>query len=193
MKKPEYSKYYWQNDIVRLRPIAEKDLEDAYHNLFDSESRFFLDSLIELPFDEILAEHRWKDYWGIGFDKNNRIRLTIETLDDINVGSINLNSIDERNGTFSIGMQINIGCRNKGYGTAAMKILLDYAFNERRLNKYQGFVIEGNIASETMLKKLGCIKEGVIRGTTFHKGKHWNEIHYGLFSEEFYKINKKDN
>jgi len=187
MREPDYSKYYWKNDLVRLRPIEEKDLENSYYNLFDSEARFFLDSLIELPFNEILAENRWKDYWGTGFDKGGRIRLTIETLGGINVGSINLNSIDERNGTFSIGMQINIEHRGKGYGTSAMMILFDYCFNERRLNKYQGFVIEGNIASETMLKKLGCIKEGVIRGTTFHKGKYWNEIHYGLFADEFNK------
>jgi RimJ/RimL family protein N-acetyltransferase len=36
-----------------------------------------------------------------------------------------------------------------------------------------------------MLIKLGCKKEGIIRGTTFHKGKYWNEIHYGLFAEEY--------
>ena len=188
----DYSKYYWQNDYVRLRPIKMEDWKEHYYNLFDNEARFFLDSEIELPFDEQIAEQGFRNWLGEGFDKNGRIKLTIETLDGINVGGFNLNSIDERNGTFGIGMQINREFRGKGYGTSAMKILLDYAFNERRLNKYQGFVIEGNIASEKMLIKLGCVKEGVIRGTTFHKGKYWNEIHYGLFAEEFNKINKED-
>lgn len=62
--------------------------------------------------------------------------FTIETFDGTNVGSANINSIDEKNGTFSIGMQIGMAFRGKGYGTTAMKILLDYAFNERRLNKF---------------------------------------------------------
>ena len=191
MREINYSKYYWQNDKVRLRPARHEDWIENYSNLFDNEARFFLDSLIELPVDEHIAEQKFKNFLDEGFDKNGRIRLTIETLDGVNVGGLNLNGIDERNGTFGIGMQINREYRGKGYGTAAMKILLDYAFNERRLNKYQCFVIEGNIASETMLKKLGCVKEGVIRGTTFHQGKYWNEIHYGLFAEEFNKIHKK--
>ena len=191
MKKPDYSKYYWQNEKVRLRPITMEDWKEHYYNLFDNEARFLLDSEIELPFDEQIAEQHWKDWLGDGFDKKGRIRLTIETLDGINVGGLNLNGIDERNGTFGIGMQINREFRGKGYGTSAMKILLDYAFNERRLNKYQGFVLEGNIASEKMLLKLGCVKEGVIRGTTFHQGKYWDEIRYGLFAEEFNELNKK--
>ena len=191
METIDFSKYYWQNDKVRIRPIRMDDWKEHYKNLFDNEARFFLDSEIELPFDEQIAEQRFKNWLGDGFDSNKRIRLTIETLDGINVGSYNLNSIDERNGTFGIGMQINREFRGKGYGTSAMKILLDYAFNERRLNKYQGFVIEGNIASEKMLLKLGCVKEGVIRGTTFHKGHYWNEVHYGLFAEEFNKIRKE--
>lgn len=78
-----------------------------------------------------------------------RIMFTIENLNGENVGGVNLNSIDERNGTFSIGMQIDRDHRGKGYGTAAMRIVLRYAFFERRLNKYYGHVLEGNIASAT--------------------------------------------
>ena len=185
MKNIDYSKYYWQNNMIRLRPSTMDDWREPYYNLFDNEARFLLQSEIELPFDEQIAEQRWKKSLEDGFDKNGRIRLTIETLDGINIGGLNLNSIDERNGTFSIGMQINREYRGKGYGTSAMMVLLDYAFNERRLHKYQGHIIEGNIASEKMLQKLGCVKEGIIRGTTYHKGKYWNEIHYGLFAEEF--------
>jgi RimJ/RimL family protein N-acetyltransferase len=187
MREIDFSKYFWQNDKVRIRPARMEDWKEHYLNLFDNDARFLLDSEIELPSDEPTAEQHWKNYLGDGFDKNGRIRLTIENLEGTNVGGYNLNGIDERNGTFGIGMQINGEFRGQGYGTAAMKILLDYAFNERRLHKYQGFVREGNIASETMLIKLGCVKEGVIRGTTFHKGKYWNEIHYGLFAEEFNK------
>lgn len=74
------------------------------------------------------------------------------------VGSFNLNGVDERNGTFGIGMQITREERGRGYGTAAMKIPLDYAFNERRLNKFNVTAIESNVASATVLKKLGCVQ-----------------------------------
>lgn len=70
-------------------------------------------------------------------------------------GGINLNSIDERNGTFSIGIQVDRDHRGKGYGTSAVRILLRYAFFERRLNKFNTYVLEGNEASAAMMRKLG--------------------------------------
>ena len=117
----------------------------------------------------------------------NRLIFTITTLDGMNVGGVNLNSIDERNGTFSVGMQIDRDHRGKGYGTAAMLILLQYAFYERRLNKYYGSVLEGNIASATMLKKLGCVEEGRRREMVYSQGRYHDVILFGLTRREFEK------
>jgi RimJ/RimL family protein N-acetyltransferase len=188
--KINYDTYYWQNELVRLRPATTDDWDAFYLNYFDSPARFLLDSLIEVPLTEDGAKEVWNEFIESS-KKKGRLNFTIETLEGLKVGSLGIGGIDERNGTFGIGMQVGRDYRGKGYGTASMKILLDYAFNERRLHKYQSFVIEGNIPSETMLIKLGCVKEGIIRGTTYHQGRYWNEIHYGLFAEEFNAIHKK--
>ena len=185
-----YSTYFWQNNLVRLRPVTADDWNTFYLNYFDSPARFFLNSVVELPLTEDGAKEAWNDFIE-NSKKVGLLTFTIDALDGHKIGGINLGKIDERNGTFSIGIQIGRDFRGKGYGTAAMKILLDYAFNERQLHKYQGFVIEGNIPSEKMLIKLGCVKEGVIRGTTYHEGKYWNEIHYGLFADEFNALHGK--
>src|SRR5690606_349877 len=116
-----------------------------------------------------------------------RIMFTITTLDGQSVGGINLNSIDAKNGTFSIGVQIDRDHRGKGYGTAAMEIVLRYAFYERRLNKYYGSVLEGNIASATMLRKLGCVEEGRRRQMVYTQGRYYDEILFGLTRSEFEK------
>lgn len=188
--KINYDTYYWQNELVRLRPTTVDDWDQFYLNYFDSPARFFLDSLIEIPLTEEGAKEVYSEFIE-NSKKKGRLNFIVETLEGLKVGGVGIFGIDERNGTFGIGMQIGRNYRGKGYGTAAMKLLLDYAFNERRLNKYHSFVIEGNVSSETMLKKLGCVKEGVIRGTTYHQGKYWNEIHYGLFADEFNTLNRK--
>lgn len=82
-------------------------------------------------------------------------------------------------------MIIDRKCRGKGYGTSTLRVIFDYAFNERQLHKYSSFVIEGNIGSEIMLKKIGCKHEGVVRETIYHQGRYWNEIHYGITADEF--------
>lgn len=121
--------------------------------------------------------------------------FTIENLNGENVGGINLNSINERNGTFSIGIQIDRDHRSKGYGTRAVHILLKYAFFERRLNKFNDYVLEGNVASATMLRKVGCIQEGGRRQVFYTNGQYLNTILFGLTKEEYaehlIKVNSK--
>lgn len=186
MRQIVYDKYFWQNELVRLRAMEESDWEDHYYNRFDTPARRLLNYEVELPPTETEAKDlitRFGDFRpGTG-----RIMFTITTLEGQSVGGINLNSIDEKNGTFSIGVQIDRDHRGKGYGTAAMEIVLRYAFYERRLNKYYGSVLEGNIASATMLRKLGCVEEGRRRQMVYTQGRYYDEILFGLTRSEFEK------
>ncbi len=117
--------------------------------------------------------------------------FTIENLNGESIGGINLNSIDERNGTFSIGIVIEKPYRGKGYGTKAMKILLKYAFFERRLNKFNDSVLEGNEGSAKMMKKLGCVQEGVRRQAVYINGQYLDFILFGLTKDEFIEKQKR--
>ncbi len=184
MKEIKYNNYYWQNDLVRLRAMQVEDWEEHYYNLFDSKARRLLQYQIELPPTTRRAKEMAEKF--ANFDpESGRLMFTIESVEGEVVGALNLSGINERNGTFGIGMQVGRDYRGQGYGTAAMRILLNYAFNERRLNKFNVSVLEGNIASATMLKKLGCVKEGVRRQTIFTNGKYMDEILYGMTREEF--------
>ncbi|MBP1995488.1 RimJ/RimL family protein N-acetyltransferase [Paenibacillus eucommiae] len=118
--------------------------------------------------------------------------FTIENLNGESIGGINLNSIDERNGTFSIGIVIDKQYRGKGYGTRAMKILLKYAFFERRLNKFNDYVLEGNEVSAKMMKKLGCVQEGIRRQVVYINGQYLDFILFGLTKDEFIEKQKVD-
>lgn len=184
MKPITYDTYYWQNELVDLRAMAPGDWESHYYNRFDTPARRLVNYLVELPPTEAEARafaERFTDF----AEGTGRIMFTIENRQSEVVGGVNLNSIDERHGTFSIGMQIDRDYRGKGYGTAAMRLILRYAFFERRLHKYNGSVLEGNIASATMLTKVGCREEGRRRQTVYMDGRFWDEILYGLTGDEF--------
>lgn len=184
MDQINYTSYFWQNSLVRLRAIREEDWEGEYRNRFDSYARLLLESEIELP--PVPEEIRDATRSIQNFDmQSGRLFFSIETLDGIWVGGANLNGMDERNGVFSIGMQIDRPMRAKGYGTSAMQILLRYAFGERRLHKFNGAVLQGNKASCEMLRKLGCRQEGIRREVAFSNGVYLDEILFGLTAEEF--------
>jgi len=188
MKTINYDNYYWQNDKVRLRGMLPEDWEEHYYNCFDSAARRMLQYELELP-PTIEKNQSDIEMFSNFKPETKRLMFTIESLDGENVGAFNLNSIDEKNGTFSIGIQVGIDHRGKGYGTAAMKLLLNYAFNERRLNKFNVSVIDGNVGSATMMEKLGCLNEGVVRQAIYTDGKYMDEILYGLTKDEFNEKN----
>ncbi|MCR8658701.1 GNAT family N-acetyltransferase [Paenibacillus endoradicis] len=186
----DYSNYFWQDDQVRLRAIGADDWESCYMSDFDTPARRFLECAIELP-PTIAGAKKFTEENADFSSTNGRIMFTIENLNGDSIGGINLNSIDQRNGTFSIGIVIDKQYRSKSYGTRAMNILLKYAFLERRLNKFNDYVLEGNEGSAKMMKKLGCVQEGVRRQVVYMNGQYLDFILFGLTKEEFIEQQKK--
>lgn len=184
MRTIDYSQYYWQDDKVRLRAFEEEDWESSYTGGFDSPARILLECAVELP-PTIAGAKRFIDQNVAFSSTNGRIMFTIENLEGHTIGGINLNSIDERNGTFSIGIVIDQPYRGQGYGTSAMNILLGYAFLERRLHKFNDYVLEGNEGSARMMQKLGCVQEGIRRQVVYIHGKHMDFIMFGLTKDEY--------
>lgn len=189
MQAIDFSNYFWQDEEIRLRSIEPEDWERHYINRFDTPARRLLECAVELPPTIAEAKKFAETYADFS---SGRLMFTIENLNRENVGGINLNSIDDKNGTFSIGIQIDRDHRGKGYGTRAVKILLKYAFFERRLNKFNDYVLEGNEASIKMMRKLGCLQEGVRRKVTYTNGQYLDCILFGLTKDEFIEIQKKD-
>lgn len=115
------------------------------------------------------------------------VRLAVCTVDnDEYIGNVYLTDIDYVNRKAK--SHILIGNRNywnKGYGTEAMSLLLDYAFKHRNLRRIEALVLEDNIGSCHMLEKLGYKREGLLRDSVYKYGEYKNQILYALLREEY--------
>jgi len=78
-----------------------------------------------------------------------------------------------------------LGAKEQRYAQAAARLMLDYAFNERRMNRCDTGFMEGDTGNMELFEKLGFKKEGVKRQQVFHQGRYWDEHLYGLLAEEF--------
>ena len=177
----DYSKYFWQNDLIRVRRSKTDDWKCNQHPSYDSEERFFSDAEQELPQDEKLRQERWENYVNANLNSDERILFAFETHAGEYIGGGNLHGIDERNGTFGMFVYAN----EEQYALSGAQLLLDYAFNERRLNNCHTAFIENDTIYKPVFEKLGFKLEGVRRQQVFHKGQYWNECLYGLLAEEF--------
>lgn len=177
----DYSNYFWQNELVRVRRSKPDDWRYHKNPGFDSDERFFSDYVQELPNDEELSKESWENYVKANWNSDERILCAFETHTGEYVGGGNLHGINERNGTFGM----FIGATEERYAIAGAKLMLEYAFNERRLNNCHTGFIENDTIYKPIFEKLGFKLEGVRRQQVFHKGKYWDECLYGMLAEEF--------
>jgi RimJ/RimL family protein N-acetyltransferase len=89
------------------------------------------------------------------------------------------------------GSQMEIGYallpseRNKGYGTEAITIIVDYLFLTRQIVRIQATTDLRNRASQRAMEKNGFTREGTIRKAEFVRG-HWrDEYLYSILREEW--------
>ncbi len=180
----DYSRYFWQGEKVRLRPVRVEDAEQFFINTLDSPSRQVLQLGIELPTSEELLKSSLEKHVGCK-DPDGLILFVIENLDGINVGGISLHSRDAKNGTFGFGIVISREHRRKGYAEDAVRILLRYGFWERRYQKCNSACVHTNEASIRLHKKLGFVEEGRRRRNLFFNGRYHDDVLFGLTREEF--------
>jgi len=176
--------YFWQGDRVRLRPLSASDAELAYEDSLDSSSRQLLELGIELPSS---IKKKSSDLEAYADFKNaaGPLVFAIENLDGETAGFASLHSRHAKNGTFSFGVSISRQHRQKGFAEDTVRILLKYAFHERRFQKCNSSCVEGNEGSVRLHNKLGFREEGRRRRQWFMNGRYYDDLLFGLTREEF--------
>jgi RimJ/RimL family protein N-acetyltransferase len=105
----------------------------------------------------------------------------IEKKDGAKIGTI----FHFLNGNFmEIGYILAPSEREKGYGSEAIRIIVDYLFLSKELVRVQAITGVDNFASCNALEKAGFTKEGIIRKSAFIKGEWKDGCLYSILREE---------
>ena len=120
-------------------------------------------------------------------NQNKDIKLAVCTVDEnLYIGNVYLTGIDYINRKASSHILIgNHDFWKNGYGTEAMTLLLDYAFNHLNLRRIEAHVLEDNIGSCKMHEKLGYKREGLLRESVYKDGTYKSQISYALLKSDF--------
>jgi RimJ/RimL family protein N-acetyltransferase len=180
----DYSRYFWQGEKVRLRPLRIEDAGQSFVSSLDSPSRQFLQLGVELPTSVKLQRTKLEKYVGCK-DAAGVIVFAVENLAGDYVGGVSLHSRDEKNGLFGFGIVIERQYRGQGYAEDAVRIVLRYGFWERRYQKCNSACLHSNEASIRLHKKLGFLEEGRRRRQVFLNGECHDDVLFGMTREEF--------
>ena len=75
--------------------------------------------------------------------------------------------------------------RNKGYGTEAVQLMVDYLFLSKEIARIQAIVDVKNLASQRVLEKAGFQREGTVRDGYFNRGEWRSEYLYSILRREW--------
>lgn len=133
-------------------------------------------------------EEKWMERTLDQSKERNKI-FAIETKEGVYLGGIGLHNISWENGNAEAG--IVIGKKeywNKGYGTDAMIVLLDFAFNQMNLHRVYLKVYAYNNRGIKSYEKCGFKREGILRHDRYANGKYHDTIIMGILKDEFKKL-----
>jgi len=110
----------------------------------------------------------------------------IKLENDELIGNISLMKIDNIRRTATLGIMIGEDKnRSKGYGTEAIRLLLDYGFNYLNLNNIMLEVFSFNERAIKAYKKAGFKEIGRRRKAYFLNGNYYDEVFMDVLAEEF--------
>ncbi|WP_170110188.1 GNAT family N-acetyltransferase [Flavilitoribacter nigricans] len=174
---------YWQGTIVRLRGIEPEDAEFFYQWNQETETQRSLDR-IWFP-SSLERQREWTAKKATKALDDDGYFFVIENPERIPVGMVHTRDCDPQNGTFSYAVALKAAHRRKGYAREAVKMILNYYFQELRYHKVTVDIYDHNLASIALHEHLGFSREGRLRQMRFAGGKYFDVLKYGLLRKEF--------
>lgn len=108
----------------------------------------------------------------------------IEKESSLYVGGCSLRPVDRDPSVIDVGIALAPKFHNNGYGTEALKKIIDEAFQKREAVRIFGSVFSGNIPSRRMFEKLGFVLEGTLRSSVKKRGNWLDEWIFGKLVSE---------
>ncbi|AIC92765.1 GNAT family N-acetyltransferase [Shouchella lehensis] len=68
----------------------------------------------------------------------------------------------------------------KGYGTEALRAMIDFAFTEKNLHRVYARYFKSNPASGRVMEKAGMTKEGILKNHVSKEGAFEDLVYYGM-------------
>ena len=191
MKKEKVFKVFSKMPMLNterllLRAMHPMDAED----MFDYAKR-----------PEVTKYLLWREHESIYFTKDylnyiqSRYALgdfydwsVIERESGRMIGTCGFTKIDTANNSAEIGYVLNPDFHRRGYGSEAVKRILEFGFEELGLNRIEARFMQGNEASLALMKSVGMTFEGYMRDFIFVKGSYRTVGVSSILHSEYDKI-----
>jgi RimJ/RimL family protein N-acetyltransferase len=173
-------------DTVGLRAIDRGDLP-AIHRWMNDPGLWILQG----GRPRLLPEEASERWFEVELDKTDPFdgrTLAICDLDGAILGTITFGRVDQMDRACEIGLYLGEpGNRNRGLGTAAIRLAVAYLFDQLGLNRIWLQVHSDNALALRCYEKVGFVREGVLRQSRFFNGRFHDFVVMSVLAGEWKK------
>jgi [ribosomal protein S5]-alanine N-acetyltransferase len=165
---------------VVLRPVRERDLAAFInaHTEIANRGEFFP---LGIQSESVLR----RNYAETGFWERDEGTLLIWNRDDVMVGHIEFFRPVNYWDAYELSYQLyGTEHASQGYTTEAVRLLIDYLFGAKKVNRISLVIVPENAPSRRIAEKCGFQHEGTARGALFKGGHNVDVLIYSLLRDD---------
>lgn len=163
-----------RGDKVVLRPIVAADADDMWADAFDDEITHFTGTHADFTREQVEA------WCATRADEGDRLDLAVVDHDTGQwFGEVVINDWDPDNRTCNFRIALSANGRDRGIGTEATSMVVDYVFGEIEcplVNRIELEVYDFNQRAIAVYEKVGFRREGVRRDALLWNGDFHDAI-----------------
>ncbi len=169
---------------LRLRPLERADIPAMLAWFADPDVRATLASY--RPFNDV-EETQWFESNAKQGDKQSwGIEIPTEPSGWRLVGNCGFHQINWRVRKAELGVVIGDKTQwDKGYGTEAVRVLVDWAFGTLNLNRVELVVYARNARAQRAYAKAGFVVEGRLRQADFYAGQYDDVLQMAVLRQDW--------
>jgi [ribosomal protein S5]-alanine N-acetyltransferase len=172
-----------ETDRLFLRRLSVDDVNEVFQLRSNPTTMKYIPRPLVTNNDEALAHIKLIDdkiitnegiNWAITLKGNPKL-----------IGIIGHYRIQPENHRCEIGYMISPEFNGQGIVTEAIKVVLEYGFDDLQMHSIEAVIDPDNIASERVLQKNGFVKEAHILENELWDGKYWDTVIYSILKRNF--------
>ena len=174
---------FLSGERVVLRPLALEDLDGSYGAwLNDYEVTRFLETG-SFPTTKASLQRYFEE---VAKRPDNVLLAIVDRATTTHIGNIKLGPIHPIHRRADLGILVgDKQCWGRGYGTEAIRLILDYGFRRLNLHKITLGVYADHRAAMSVYKKLGFVIEGTLKQHLFRDGAFRDKFVMGLLRSDW--------
>ena len=174
---------------IYLSPLTEEDVTPQYISWLNDKDVCRENSHATFP----NTRERTIDYVRSVTGSKSEVVLGIRwKKNDRHVGNISLQKINWVSRSAELAIILgDKGYWNKGIGTEAYSLMIDYAFSTLNLNRVSSAQTVRNKGMIAVCEKCGMKREGILRQILYKEGEYADAVIYSILRAEYEKLKSK--